>query len=282
MNRRRTLLLATGSITAALLLGISLLLILRDAADATLPEGVIPIQLDESTVFLIPLDNGYLLFDTGYPWDFETFTSALGNRDISLSAISYVFISHAHDDHAGFLNELVSANPELQVIAHERTAVQLTRGENNKQNGGGLFSRWVYLAFRVKQSLKPRWTLTFSPYEMRDSDIVLRDTEVDLVDTLGISAIAIYTPGHTSDSVSLLYNNTHLFCGDLASTSFNWLGGKHLTVFNENMDTLYASWSEILARDIPIIVPSHGRPFPAHELADDIGAINQQELVRFF
>lgn len=39
-------------------------------------------ELDESTVFLIPLDDGYLLFDTGYPWDYETFVGAIGARKI--------------------------------------------------------------------------------------------------------------------------------------------------------------------------------------------------------
>lgn len=207
---------------------------------------------------------------------------ALGPQELGLSSIRYVFISHAHDDHAGFLHQLVDANPELQVIAHEHTARLLARGENNKQNGGGLCNRRVYLGFRLKQWLKPRWTLTFPPYELRDSDIILRNDEADLTEALGVPVTALYTPGHTSDSVSLIYRETHLFCGDLASTSFNWIGGRYLTVFNENMEELYASWSKILSRDISVTVPSHGRPFPTSVLAEHVGAVAQDELVPFF
>jgi len=281
MKRKRTILLIAG-VAGILLTLFRTFLVFGQSTNETLPESVISIQLDESTVYLIPMDNGYLLFDTGYPWDFATFTSSIGNHGISISAIRYIFISHAHDDHAGFLNQIVQANPEVQVIAHDRTATLLAQGENNKKNGGGLFNRWVYLAFRVKQLVKPRWTLTYPPYEMRDTDIVLSHNEVDLSEALGIPATVIYTPGHTSDSFSLLYQGTHLFCGDFASTSFNWIGGQYLTVFNENIEELYASWSRIISRDVPVTVPSHGRPFPTKVLAEHIAAIVQEDLVRFF
>lgn len=212
-----------------------------NGTDATLPESVIAVPLDESTAFLISLSDGYLLFDTGYPWDFATFTSVLAKRDIALSDIRYVFVSHGHDDHAGFLPELIRTNPETRVIVHERTASRLTVGANNTQNGGGLFNRWVYIAFRIKQRLKPNWTLTFPPYEVRPTDIVLQGEESDLEGLLGIPVTALYTPGHTSDSFSLVYDDTHIFCGDLASTSFNAIGGKYLTVFNENIADVYTS-----------------------------------------
>jgi len=41
----------------------------------SLPEEIISIELDESNAFLLPVRDGYLLFDTGYPWDFDTFRS---------------------------------------------------------------------------------------------------------------------------------------------------------------------------------------------------------------
>lgn len=60
-------LFATG-LAVVLLLSTPLLLSgSGNATKAALPEGVVPVELDESTVFLIPLDDGFLLFDTGYP-----------------------------------------------------------------------------------------------------------------------------------------------------------------------------------------------------------------------
>ncbi len=37
-------------------------------------------------------------------------------QGIAFSEIKYIFLTHAHDDHAGFLNELLSKYPELKVI----------------------------------------------------------------------------------------------------------------------------------------------------------------------
>jgi glyoxylase-like metal-dependent hydrolase (beta-lactamase superfamily II) len=249
---------------------------------ATLPAEIVSIQLDESSVFLIPARDGYLLFDTGYPWDYDTFLAAIAEHDISLSSIRYVFVSHAHDDHVGFLGMLAHANPDMKIIVHEKTVPLLATGENNKENGGGLLNRVVYLAFRAKQWLKPHWTLTFPPFSVRETDIVWGGDEAEMPAEVGMSATLLFTPGHTSDSVSLLYNGAYLFCGDLTSTSFNLVGGKQLTVFNEDIDAVYESWSKVLSRDIPVTIPSHGRPFRTEKLKRYIGRLTQDQLVSFF
>ena len=249
---------------------------------ASLPEEIVSIQLDESTVYLIPARDGYLLFDTGYPWDYDTFRAAIEGYGIPLSSIRYAFISHAHDDHVGFLGTLAAANPNMKVIVHERSVPHLATGKNNKDNGGGLFNRFVYLAFRVKKRLKPHWTLTFPPFTVREIDIVWSGDAGEMPDAVGMNATLLFTPGHTSDSVSLLYEGTHLFCGDLASTSFNLLGGQQLTVFNEDVEALYESWSNVLSRDIPVTVPSHGHPFRTEKLHRYIGRLTQDQLVSFF
>ena len=282
MSNRRFVQLAAIGITIVMIAGIMVFVISGQNSRASLPESAIPVSLDESTAFLLSIPGGYLLFDTGYPWDFGTFRSALAENDITLSDIRYVFISHAHDDHAGFLPELIQSNPETRVIVHEQTATLLATGVNNTQNGGGLFNRWVYGAFRIKQRLKPQWTLTFPPYEVRPTDIIPGGDETNLEDILGIPVTVLYTPGHTSDSFSLVYGDTHIFCGDLASTSFNGIGGKYLTVFNENVNDVYASWSMILDRGIPTTIPSHGHPFPTRNLERYIGAVRQEDLVSFF
>lgn len=254
----------------------------ENSSRASLPDEIVSIQLDESTAFLIPARGGYLLFDTGYPWDYETLLAAIHERDIPLSSVRYVFISHAHDDHAGFLGTLADANPGMKVIVHEKTVPLLATGENNKENGGGLFNRAVYLAFRAKQRLKPHWTLTFPPFAVRETDIVWRGEEAEMPAEVGMDATLLFTPGHTSDSTSLLYEGTYLFCGDLTSTSFNLIGGRQLTVFNEDVEAVYESWAKVLSRDIPVTVPSHGRPFRTEKLERYIGRITQDELVSFF
>ncbi len=248
----------------------------------SLPEHIHVIELDESKAFLLQAERGYLLFDTGYPWDFKTFTSYLEDHHIDPSSINYVLLSHAHDDHVGFINDLVSLNPSSKVILHEKSIPLLANGANNKDNGGGLFNRIALLAFKTKQLFKSEWDLTFPPYEVRDTDIIVRGEAFDLPDEIGIKGKILFTPGHTSDSISLLYNEEYLICGDLTSTTYNLIGGKQLTVFNENIDDVYSSWRMILEMEIPYIVPSHGTPFRTEKLEKYIGKIDQDDLVTFF
>lgn len=71
-----------------------------------------------TTVFLVRTEAGNLLFDTAtYDTDITEIIlpalEALGG----LTALSHVFISHPHGDHAGGLGALLTALPHLTVIA---------------------------------------------------------------------------------------------------------------------------------------------------------------------
>ena len=57
--------------------------------------------------FLIPFDTGFILVDTGYAGGFTRFKKKLEKHHIRPEQIKYVFLTHAHDDHAGFLNEVL-------------------------------------------------------------------------------------------------------------------------------------------------------------------------------
>ena len=58
--------------------------------------------------YLIPEKDGYVLIDTGYEDGFKNFSKKLSNAGIDPHKISYVFLTHAHDDHAGFLNDILA------------------------------------------------------------------------------------------------------------------------------------------------------------------------------
>lgn len=66
---------------------------------------------------------------------------------INLSDIKCVFLTHAHDDHAGFLNELLYKNSELKVIMSNEAMPTLKRGQNSFEGGCSTFLAWIFCKF---------------------------------------------------------------------------------------------------------------------------------------
>ena len=80
--------------------------------------------------------EGYVMIDTGYEHSLKNVERRASKQGIPLSGVKYVFLTHAHDDHAGFLNELLSKYPDVKVIGllsyHKQSghACTFTRAES--------------------------------------------------------------------------------------------------------------------------------------------------------
>ncbi len=222
------------------------------------------------------------MFDTGYEQDFQTFLKILNKHRINVNEIKYVFLSHHHDDHAGFIGDLTKLNREMKLIVHEKSIPLLASGKNNKNNGGGIVNPLIYALFKIKMFLKPDWTLTFPPFTIRDQDLIVYGVQNKLPDEVGIKGTIIHTPGHTTDGICLLINDYYLLVGDQTSNFLNWAGAKHLTLFNENVDEVYKSWDRIISMNIKFILPAHGKPFMVERLKENLYKYSQKDLVRFF
>ena len=75
-----------------------------------------------TTVYLIKTDNGYMLFDTAsFDSDVdEVLKPMLSEMNVSEDDLKYVFISHAHLDHAGGLKRFLELYPNVTVITKNR------------------------------------------------------------------------------------------------------------------------------------------------------------------
>lgn len=246
------------------------------------PDEIRVIPLEFTNVFLIPLKKGYMLIDNGYAKEYDRFLQGLKQHGIDLMDIRYILITHHHDDHVGFLNKLTTLNASLRVIVHETTVPLLAAGENNTKNGGGIVNRAIYTLFRLKMLITPGWDFSFPPYMVRKQDIILRGEKTVLPEEVGLSATVLHTPGHSSDSISLIYKDKYLFCGDMASSFLLWAGAKYLTLFNENVGRVYASWEKALAMKVEFILPAHGKPFKAERLKENLYKYSQDDVLVYF
>lgn len=247
-----------------------------------LPTEVSLQKYEFTNVYLIPISDGYIMIDNAYEKEYDLFLKYLKEIKISINQIKYILITHHHDDHVGLLNQIVAANPSVQIIMSEETAELLAYGKNNMNNGGGIVNSYIYALFKIKQILTPDWNLSFPAYRFRENDIILKEDNADLFPILGINIKSINTPGHTSDSITFIYNNNIAFCGDLASNYLNWAGARYLTLFNEDIDSVYSSWKKLINLEIEIIATAHGKPFHINNLINNLHANSQDEIVRFF
>ncbi len=237
---------------------------------AKLPDGVLSIKYDMTQSYLIPTPKGYLVIDTGYEKNYAQFIKKIRQYGIKIADLAYIFLTHHHDDHSGFLDQLTIEYPDIIVILHEKSIPLLKQGKNNTQNGGGIVNNLINLLFKIKQAITPEWNFTFPPYTARAKDIILNGDTYNLKELLNINAFMLYTPGHTIDSISLVYNEDYIFCGDMSSNMLNFAGAKYLTIFNENIQEVYKSWDMIINSDIKYIIPIHGKPFEVVNLEKNI------------
>lgn len=242
--------------------------------------SIVSIPLSMSHTYLIPYQGGYLQVDTGYDRDYPLYRKNLDKARINLESIHYLLLTHHHDDHAGFLNEL-TREADLTIIAHEQADGLLQSGKNDKTHGGGYVNGFIKLVAGLKMRFDPHWTLTFPPFILRRKDILLTGDDANVLRHFGIAGTILYTPGHCIDHLSMILDTGEAFCGDVAASFLLWARTRYCTVFMTDMEEAYGSWEKMLNAGAQMIYPAHGRPFPANKLRQNIGRIHNKSLVAF-
>ena len=208
--------------------------------------------------WLIPGDDGYILIDTGYENGFRRFQRKLKRAGIRPEEIKILFLTHAHDDHAGFLNDVLAATP-AKVILHPKAAERLKTGQNSFE--GGCSGRLALFFCRIL-ALLGKGDHRYPPVreEYLDRLVVLGS---DAFKAMRLPFQVLETPGHTADHISLLKDGV-LFCGDAAMNGFP--SRKRVIIWIENLLPFRQSWEKILKAGPAAICPGHGKPFPAADL----------------
>lgn len=206
--------------------------------------------------------KGYIMIDTGYEHSLKDVESKLDRKGIKLSDIKYVFLTHAHDDHAGFLNELLSKNTDLKVIMSDKSMLTLKRGQNSFEGGCSMGIAWIFCKFMgLVGKAEHRFPVVEDKYDDRFMEIT-EANKAELEEIL--QGKILFTPGHTADSISLKVGNV-IFCGDAAMNDFPSI--KRLSIWIEDKIDFEKSWDMLLAEDADTIYPAHGRPFSKYDLA---------------
>lgn len=212
--------------------------------------------------YVYPTADGYVMIDTGYEHSLKAVEAALGKKGIRLEDIKYLFLTHAHDDHAGFLNELMAKNTALKVIMSDRSMPTLKRGQNSFEGGCSTALAWIFCKLMgLFGKAEHRFPAIDDKYNDRFVEIT-EDNKKKLEQIL--CGKIIFTPGHTADSISLRVDNV-IFCGDAAMNDFPSV--RRLIIWIENKEAFEKSWEALLCENADKLYPAHGRPFPLSDLA---------------
>ncbi len=241
---------------------------------------IIKLKLSATMCYLITVGNKYLLIDTGYEKDKSLFYRRLSNLNISIQDIAYVLLTHHHDDHAGLLNEIKSCNKSCRIIMHEKCVALVEKGKNDITFGCGYINSRVNIIIKIFKKLNKEWDFTFPSYKIDSNDIIIRE-EIELREIgIDIPGRIIYTPGHTSDSISLLLNNGICFAGDAAANMMNFIGTRYCVIFITDLEQYYQSWKRLINENVKMIYPAHGKSFDIDKLKSNIYKNKKENMVK--
>lgn len=211
--------------------------------------------------YIIETEKGYVVIDTGYAGNYIRFSKKLQKFGIDKKDIRFIFITHVHADHVGFLNELIN-DTDATIILHKESPERLLLGHNNPD---GSYSNLLAKIFEKCLKISGIGKHTFPVVKFSKADsVVLWDDKEQYFKKSGIGLEIISLPGHTSDSVGLLTDDGILFCGDACMNNF--LSINRNIIWIENPDEYKKSWDKMIESSAISIYPSHGSPFPKKDL----------------
>ena len=186
--------------------------------------------------YLYRIKDGYVMIDTGYAHSYQKCTSSMKRQGIAWDDVKYIFLTHAHDDHAGFLKEVLDKHANITCT---------------------LFFCFIMKLLGNGKHLFPAINETYA-----NRLIAVTKDNIAEIESL-LSGKILFTPGYTADSVSLKVKNL-IFCGDAA---MNGVPSLHrITIWVENKEAFENSWQVLLDENAEYIYPAHGKRFKSSDL----------------
>jgi hydroxyacylglutathione hydrolase len=216
---------------------------------------LIPITLPICNIFLLQGERPALI-DTGRPRDAARIDAALERHSVAPADLSVLLHTHGHWDHCGSTLHLRERSGAVVAI-HAADAELLRRGDNGVLKPTNLTAR----------ILGPLLNWRYPGVEPG----LLLENGMDL-NSHGIPARIIGTPGHTAGSVSVLTDEGDVIVGDLLMGGY--LGGRlwprrpGFHYFADDLETVKTSIRKLLDLHPRRIFVGHGGPLEPKHVAN--------------
>ena len=217
------------------------------AEQAHRARKITPIKLGGVWAYLIEVQDGFVLIDTGTPEKRERLIEQLAAAGCVPGTLRLVLLTHGDYDHAG--NAAYLRDTHVTKIAmHREDVIRTSTGDWNR-NLKAEPDHFSPLFRLVSKLIRPGLFDAFTP------DFTVGDGES--LASHGLDATVIDLPGHTWGSIGILLPDGTLFCGDLMDGI--WRPG--LEFFINDLDAARASLRRLSTLDVGLVYPGHGKPF---------------------
>ncbi len=193
------------------------------------------------------------MIDGGEPNKLDSFKKGIAKALIQPEEIRLIILTHGHWDHIGSARDIKQLT-RAKVLLHHKDMHFLVEPKPTQPPG---FTPWGKTLSMLLTLMSP--LIHVPKFEV---DIVAGDEELSLSE-YGIPGRLIYTPGHSWGSVSVLLDSGEVFVGDLAMNLFPMRLNPGLPIFGDDIRMVKNNWKKLLDRDVKVIYPAHGDPFPA-------------------
>ncbi len=191
--------------------------------------NVVSLTNNRTNCYLLPVNDGWLLIDTGLPDTFSQLLQLLNQNDISIYEINYLMITHFHPDHAGLTQNLRDLGTNL--ILHEDQVSYIKE---------------------LNTFYKRNPKANFKDIIGSNAIILSESDSRSFLKSIGINGNLITTPGHTDDSVTLVIDDNCAFIGDLPAYQL-------VDAYDDFV--IEDSWDMIEKYHVNTIYPGHGEVY---------------------
>lgn len=185
---------------------------------------IVNVGYDSTNYYVLGQGRARLLVDVGWPGTLPKLLAMLKRKDIALSDIRYLLVTHYHPDHAGLAQEVKSQGVKLIVLESQVQAIPALKTHLKPVNH--------YVDIRLDDNLD----LTF-------------EASRKFLKTINLEGEIISTPGHSDDSVTLILDEGLAFTGDLSGPQY---------VTEEARPQAELSWTKLRAHHVKTLYPGHG------------------------
>jgi glyoxylase-like metal-dependent hydrolase (beta-lactamase superfamily II) len=208
--------------------------------------------------YLLETPFGIIGIDTGYPGGFAKYKKRY-EKLFPLSVLKYLVLTHHHDDHSGFLNEIIEAT-NAQIVLHPKSIPLLAAGKNNTPPGSGYSSVPASLFGKFKKDF------SFPPVAIPEERIIaVNNKEQQPFEDINLPIKILHLPGHTADHIGLFLKEPGImFYGDAAMNAV--ISVARHTIWIDDKAEFGRSWDKMNSYNAKKIYPAHGSPFNPSDL----------------